>query len=74
VSTGRFQEQSAEFWKYRTFAICLVKDLSAHGFSNDKAGVAELLNFPLDGAVSSPCFPNQLAQIEGFVRVPVEKG
>lgn len=73
LSAGRFQEQSAEFWKYRTLAIRLVKDLPSHGFSNDKAGVAELPDFPLNGAVSRASLANQLAEIEEFVRMPVEK-
>ncbi len=72
-SARRLQEQSAEFWKYRTLAIGLVKNLSAQGFSNDKARIAELSDFPLDGAVSRAGLTDQLAEIEGFVRMPVEK-
>ncbi len=70
---GRLQQQSPEFGKHRTLAIRLIEDQIAHGFSNDQPRVAKLPHFSLHSAVSRPGLANQLAEIEGFVRVPVEK-
>jgi len=69
----RFQKQSPELRKHRTLAIRLIKYEIANGFSNDQPRVAELLHFSLDSPVSRPGLANQLAEIEGFVRMPVEK-
>jgi hypothetical protein len=70
---GRLQEQSPEFRKHRALAIRLIKHQIAKGFSNDQPRVAELLHFPLNSAVARPGLTNQLAEIEGFIRMPVEK-
>jgi len=73
VDARRLQQQSPQLRKHRALAIRLIEDQIAEGFPDDQPRVAELLHFSLHGAVPRPDLANQLAEVEGLIRMPVEK-
>ena len=70
---GRFDDDGFELREDRAFRVGLEVNLAAAESTADDAGIGQLLQLSLNGAVAAACRPHNLAKVELLVRTAIKQ-